>query len=77
MIKRVFIPTATRHYGTNGMWIRLKWICPICKQPRGKVYQTFSYDGEAKLYCDSWTNLCGHIDKYETIRQEAINNKLN
>lgn len=77
MIQRVLIPTSPHHYGTNAVWVNLKWVCPICKKKRGKVRQTYSYDGKEKLYCDCWTNPCRHIDKYDRIREEARTNGLN
>lgn len=28
-------------------------------------------------YCDGWENPCGHVDKYDAVRDEAASNGLN
>lgn len=77
MIKRVFIPAKEKHGGIEATWVELSWKCPKCGKPRGEVKQGYSFDGSHKLYCDRWKNPCGHVDKYETVREEAKNNGLN
>ena len=77
VIKKVYIPACAEHEGVKGVSVNLKWICPVCGQPRGEVVKTRSYDGSCVLYCDGWTNPCGHIDKYVDCVNEAVENGLN
>jgi hypothetical protein len=69
--KTVTIPAKPEHEGYYAATITVNWICPTCGQPRGEVYQTRSYDGSRILYCDGWTNPCGHVDKYADVLAEA------
>ncbi len=69
----VQIPTRQDHEGYPG-YLGLFEIadnCPVCGGPRGKVYQTISYDGSRRLHCDGWDNPCGHIDRYSAVRDEG------
>ena len=45
--------------------------CPICGEPRGAVFGTLSYDGSRRMNVDGWKNPCGHIDKYDSVREEG------
>lgn len=69
--KTVTIPALDEHEGVYAMTVRLPWVCPICGEPRGAVVPVRSYDGSRILYCDGWTNACGHVDKYPAVREEA------
>ena len=69
--KTVYIPASAEHSGYDGARVTLKWICPVCGGPRGDVYEARSYDGSRILFCDGWTNPCGHVDKYSDVRIEA------
>lgn len=69
--KQVYIPATPTHAGFYGMTVEIAWVCPVCGGPRGKVFKTVSYDGSRRLYCDGWTNPCGHVDRYSEVRREA------
>ncbi len=76
-IREVTIPACENHDGFSRVTVKLLWICPTCKEPRGEVYDTRSYDGSRILDCDGWRNPCGHVDKYTDVRLEARVNGLN
>lgn len=76
-IKEVCIPACAEHEGRRAVHVRLRWVCPVCGQPRGKIKTVRSYDGSMVLFCDGWSNDCGHIDKYDDVIAEAIANGLN
>jgi hypothetical protein len=76
-MKSVYIPSRVQHEGIYGMTICLYWVCPVCGKPRGTPDTVRSYDGSRILYCQGWVNPCGHIDKYEQVREEARDNGLN
>ncbi len=76
-IKEVCIPACEEHEGYKTVKIKLRWVCPICGQPRGIIKDVLSYDGSLRLCCDGWKNPCGHTDKYDAVRKEAATNGLN
>lgn len=76
-IKTVYIPARAEHDGTHGINVKLRWVCPICGAPRGKISNGRSYDGSRVLFCNTWQNPCGHVDKYDDVRAEAAANGLN
>jgi hypothetical protein len=76
-IQTVIIPGCVHHEGHYYMKARVKWICPKCGGPRGQIKKAFSFDGSRRLICDGWINPCGHVDKYDSVRKEAISNGLN
>lgn len=76
-IQTVYIPAYDEHDGVYGMYVKLRWVCPICGQPRGQIKSVRSYDGSRVLPCDGWDNPCGHVDKYDACRKEAAENGLN
>lgn len=46
-------------------------ICPACGGPRGNpVQKSFYEDGEIYTV-DTWSNPCGHVDKYKDVIREA------
>lgn len=65
------------HDGTHGINVKLRWLCPICGAPRGEIQNGRSYDGSRVLFCNTWQNPCGHVDKYADVRTEAAANGLN
>lgn len=73
--QHVTIPACAEHGGFNSKTVRLRWVCPKCGGPRGKVYQTLSYDGSQRLGVDGWANPCGHIDYYPDVLKEARANE--
>jgi hypothetical protein len=75
--KTVYIPARPDHDGISGVEVTLEWSCPVCGGPRGEPHPVRSYDGSRILYCDGWTNPCGHVDKYADVFTEAASNGLN
>lgn len=69
--RTVTIPASAEHEGRHRIQVTLAWVCPRCKGPRGQVVRAVSYDGSRRLECDGWTNPCGHVDHYESLRREA------
>lgn len=76
-INTVYIPARAEHDGTHGINVKLRWVCPICGAPRGEISNGRSYDGSRVLFCNTWQNPCGHVDKYNDVRAEAAANGLN
>lgn len=76
-VKTVHIPSCDNHEGVYAIDVRLRWRCPICGKPRGKITRGRSYDGSLCLDVDTWVNSCGHVDKYVDVRREASENGLN
>jgi hypothetical protein len=75
-IMTVSIPRIEQHEGYPGniITIEISNKCPICGGKRGEPHKVLSYDGSRRLEVDGWINSCGHIDKYESVRQEYLNN---
>ncbi|NSW52178.1 MAG: hypothetical protein HPY85_06715 [Anaerolineae bacterium] len=76
-VKSVRIPATKFHEGFGAVEVRLHWLCPVCGGPRGEIHPARSYDGSRILYCDGWSNPCGHVDTYKDCRVEAASNGLN
>jgi hypothetical protein len=76
-INTVTIPSCDAHEGFYRYSVRLYWVCPVCGEPRGEIFDALSYDGSRRLPCHSWNNPCGHQDKYFRLRDEAAKNGLN
>lgn len=76
-VKTVHIPSCDNHEGVYAIDVRLRWRCPVCGKPRGKITRGRSYDGSLCLDVDTWVNPCGHVDKYADVRREAAENGLN
>lgn len=76
-VKTVHIPSCDNHEGVYAIDVRLRWRCPVCGKPRGKITRGRSYDGSLCLDVDTWVNSCGHVDKYADVRHEAVANGLN
>jgi hypothetical protein len=72
----VSIPRIEQHEGYPGniITIEISNKCPICGGKRGEPHKVLSYDGSRRLEVDGWQNPCGHIDKYESVRQEYLKN---
>lgn len=75
--KEVCIPACAEHEGYKTVKVKLQWVCPVCGRRRGKISNVRSYDGSLCLVCDGWINPCGHVDKYDAVRDEAASNGLN
>lgn len=69
--RTVTIPASAEHDGRHLIQVTLAWVCPRCRGPRGEVVRAVSFDGSRRLECDGWTNPCGHVDYYESLRREA------
>ncbi len=72
MKRAVTIPASDDREGILAMQVSVEWKCPQCGRPRGEPHPAISYDGSRRLYCDGWTNPCGHVDKYSDVRAEAV-----
>jgi hypothetical protein len=71
LTRTVEIPARDAHDGHASIRVDLLWECPTCGGPRGEVGRAISYDGSRRLECDGWSNPCGHIDLYASVRREA------
>ena len=73
--RTVTIPCKDEHWGLriNLIEVTLKWVCPTCGCPRGeKIHHDMrTYDGRHWMYCDGWSNPCGHVDYYGDVRKEV------
>lgn len=69
--RTVEIPARDAHDGLHSTRVTLQWACPTCAGPRGDIVAAISYDGSRRLHCDGWTNPCGHVDGYASVRREA------
>lgn len=67
----VTIPASQEHEGMYAVTVEISDKCPVCGGPRGEVFETVSYDGSRRLYCQGWRNDCGHVDTYSSVRKEA------
>lgn len=78
-IQAVKIPDRLNHQGKYSIIVKLEWICPTHKTPRGTPYIGESSDGFsfAPLQVSRWVNPCGCVETYTTIREEAAKNGLN
>lgn len=66
--RTVTIPATEEHDGYASLTVTLPWTCLECGGPRGEPFQTISWDGSRRLYCDGWINPCGHVEKYSSVR---------
>ena len=71
----VTIPACEQHEGFASMTVTISDYCPKCGKKRGinTIHPGFSYDGSRRLGVDCWENPCGHIDKYNEVREEVRN----
>lgn len=67
----VTVPLQRDHAGVLSLTVELDWRCPVCGGPRGTPEWGLSYDGSRRLAVHVWTNPCGHVDQYESVRAEA------
>lgn len=69
----VTIPSKQEHAGLpmNVVTLEISDNCPECGEPRGKVFTTLSYDGSRRLGVNGWRNKCGHVDRYDKVRDEG------
>ena len=66
----VTIPARDQHEGFYQMTVEIADACPKCGGPRGETFKQRSYDGSLTMIVDSWHNPCGHVDKYDAVREE-------
>lgn len=75
----VRIPSCENHDGCPLAVIKIEIsnFCPKCGGPRGvgTIHSVRSYDGSRWLECDGWTNPCGHVDKYNDVREEFLSER--
>jgi len=71
---KVMIPACSQHAGFewNRITAEIADTCPQCGGPRGEPFNGFSFDGSRRLVVSQWNNPCGHVDYYEDVRQEII-----
>lgn len=67
----VTIPSREQHEGIYAATVFINDYCPKCGGPRGVAYPAFSFDGSRRLSVTCWGNPCGHVDKYDKVRQEV------
>lgn len=67
----VTIPPSPQHGGQALVTLEISDFCPVCGGPRGALFGTHSYDGSRRLNVDGWSNPCGHVDTYASIREEG------
>lgn len=64
-------------YGTpafNGVVLREVEIddkCPVCDEPRGEPQKQRFHEWGQFYSADTWTNVCGHTDKYSDVLAEV------
>lgn len=74
----VTIPACEEHEGIYSVSVKIARVCPVCGGKRGTdLLNVRSYDGSRILFVHGWHNPCGHIDKYDAVREEAQHNGLN
>jgi hypothetical protein len=71
-MKTVTIPTCGTHNGLFAVTGYISRSCPVCGGPRGENQPGFSFDGSRRICVTTWTNPCGHVDYYSTVRKEII-----
>lgn len=67
--RTVTIPAREEHEGISTLTVTLPWKCLECGGPRGEPFEGLSYDGSRRLHVHSWTNPCGHVEKYSAVRK--------
>lgn len=67
--KIVTIPACEQHEGYAALTVALPWECLDCGGPRGEPSDGISYDGSRRLHVHTWTNPCGHVEKYSAVRK--------
>ena len=70
---KVTIPSCEHHEGFSSITVTISDYCPKCGKKRGinTIHKGFSYDGSRRLVVDCWENPCGHVDKYDEVREEV------
>jgi hypothetical protein len=68
-IETIQIPANTQHEGFYSLKVSVPWYCIFCGTERGEPTHQLSYDGSRRMTVTGWTNPCGHIETYESIRQ--------
>jgi hypothetical protein len=66
--RTVTIPACVQHDGYSAMTVTLAWRCIHCGGPRGEPVDGVSWDGSRQLACHTWSNPCGHVEKYSEVR---------
>ncbi len=71
--RTVTIPACTEHNGLHAMTITVPWLCRVCGGPRGEPVSGISFDGSRRLQVHTWSNPCGHIERYVDVRRDYRN----
>lgn len=69
--RTVTIPACEGHEGIESVALTLLWRCIHCGGPRGEPTIGTSWDGSRQLAVHTWTNPCGHTEKYSQLREWA------
>lgn len=69
--RTVTIPACEAHEGSESVTLTLPWCCIHCGGPRGEPAIGTSWDGSRQLAVHTWTNPCGHTEKYSQLREWA------
>ncbi len=68
--RTVTIPACEQYARLASITVTLPWVCRHCGGPRGEPYQAASYDGSMQLAVHSWSDPCGHVEKYSEVRRD-------
>lgn len=66
--RTVTIPACVEHAGHHSMQVTVPWVCLKCGGPRGEPFETLSWDGSRRLSVHGWSNPCGHLETYASVR---------
>jgi len=57
--------------GVEKVDIYISRDCPVCGEPRGVPRPTTFHEFGEHYSVDTWTNACGHVDKYRDLLTEC------
>lgn len=51
--------------------VTIRSACPVCGELRGEPHQQRFHEWGEFYLADTWTNACGHVDKYTDVLRES------
>jgi hypothetical protein len=57
--------------GVRVLTVEISARCPVCGGPRGELRPDLFVRDGVRRERDTWSNLCGHVDTYAAVLQEA------